>query len=120
MHCAKTIFAEEGIATFWNGLTAGLLRQCVYGTLRIALFDLGMDKLAARKGEENINLLDRGALGIFTGGLAMTIANPTDVVKVRFQAAMKSSSSGPPKYKTAFHAFPIIYREEGLRGFYQS
>ena len=120
LHCAKTIYAEEGLATFWNGLTAGLLRQAVYGTLRIAMFDVGINYLASSKGEDKITLLDRGALGILTGGLAMTIANPTDVVKVRFQAAMKSAGSGPPKYTNVFQAFPKIYAEEGLMGFYQS
>ena len=67
------------------------------GTLRIALYDQAYEYAKEYKGEDNITLFDRAALGILSGGLAMTVANPTDVVKVRFQAAAKSSTIGPKK-----------------------
>ena len=57
---------------------------------------------------------------IFPANLNIIIANPTDVVKVRFQAEIKGTSGGPPRYNNAFHAFKVIFAEEGMRGFYQS
>lgn len=33
------IAREEGVAALWNGIIPGLHRQCVYGGLRIALYE---------------------------------------------------------------------------------
>lgn len=43
-----------------------------------------MQRLRGKKGEQNITLLDRIGLGIFSGALAICIANPVDMLKVRF------------------------------------
>lgn len=119
--CGKKIMATEGFGAFFQGLQAGLMRQAVFGTLRIAFFDYGQQRMINTKGEKNITLLDRIGLGMGSGALAMCIANPTDVVKVRFQAEMKGSDpNAKPRYNNALHAFKVIYQEEGFRGFYQS
>lgn len=34
-----TIAQEEGISALWKGIIPGLQRQCVYGGLRIGLYD---------------------------------------------------------------------------------
>ena len=122
MDCAKKMYNEEGFLSFWNGLSAGLLKQAVFGTIRIALFDIFMVYLLMVKSEQLITITDRTILGLITGCLAVMISNPTDVVKIRFQAAIraKDNDNGPPKYKNICQAFPKIYREEGLYGFYQS
>lgn len=35
----KTIAREEGVSALWKGIVPGLHRQCLYGGLRIALYD---------------------------------------------------------------------------------
>ncbi|KAH1197088.1 Mitochondrial uncoupling protein 2 [Glycine max] len=35
----KTIAREEGISALWKGIVPGLHRQCLYGGLRIGLYD---------------------------------------------------------------------------------
>jgi solute carrier family 25 uncoupling protein 8/9 len=35
----KTIAREEGFSALWKGIVPGLHRQCLYGGLRIALYD---------------------------------------------------------------------------------
>lgn len=35
----KTIAKEEGVSSLWKGIVPGLHRQCLYGGLRIALYD---------------------------------------------------------------------------------
>ena len=116
-HCAKTIARKEGYSSFFKGLQAGVIRQFFFGTVRLVLFDYTKAKLAdAKGGEDKINLLDRIALGFATGTVAMTIANPTDVIKVRMQADKVTNQ----RYRNFFHAFWKISKEEGFRGFYQS
>ena len=34
-----TIAKEEGLSALWKGIIAGLRRQCIYGGLRIGLYE---------------------------------------------------------------------------------
>lgn len=56
--------------------------------------------------------------GITTGGLAVTFAQPTDVVKVRMQAQSSVSGAGR-RYKGAIHAYKTIAQQEGVRGLWK-
>jgi len=64
-------------------------------------------------GSNNVGL--RILAGITTGALAVSCAQPTDVVKVRMQAAGK----GPKKYKGCVDAYRMIAVEEGVRGLWR-
>lgn len=46
----------------------------------------------------------------------MLIAQPTDVVKVRFQAAQRVSGA---RYKSTIQAYRKIAAEEGVRGLWK-
>ncbi len=39
LHCIKTMIAEEGFASLYKGLNAGLQRQMVFASLRIGLYE---------------------------------------------------------------------------------
>ena len=115
--CAKTIARKEGFSSFFKGMEAGVIRQFFFGTIRLVLFDYSKAELAKMKGgADKLVLLDRICLGFITGCLAMTVANPSDVIKVRIQA----DSVNNQRYRNFFHAFYTIAKEEGFRGFYQS
>lgn len=51
--------------------------------------------------------------GAISGTIGSAIANPTDLVKVRFQAI---GPGKPLRYKNTFQAFAAIVRDEGFRG----
>lgn len=57
--------------------------------------------------------------GLTTGGLAVMLAQPTDVVKVRFQAQKKTSALSKPRYTSTIQAYKVIGREEGVRGLWK-
>ena len=40
MQCIKEVIKSEGVPTLYNGLTSGLVRQSIYGTGRLALYDV--------------------------------------------------------------------------------
>jgi len=48
--------------------------------------------------------------GLATGALAISIASPTDLVKVRMQAEGKLPEGTPKRYPSAFKAYGIIAR----------
>uniref|UniRef100_A0A6I8PE69 Uncoupling protein 2 n=1 Tax=Ornithorhynchus anatinus TaxID=9258 RepID=A0A6I8PE69_ORNAN len=55
--------------------------------------------------------------GCTTGALAVGLAQPTDVVKVRFQA--QARAAGSRRYQGTVDAYKTIAREEGLRGLWK-
>lgn len=57
--------------------------------------------------------------GCTTGAMAVTCAQPTDVVKVRFQAMIRLGTGGERKYKGTMDAYRTIAREEGIRGLWK-
>src|SRR5690606_34092291 len=72
LDCLTTVARQEGPLALYNGLSAGLLRQAVFASLRIGGFDVVMNSIANRKGGANkITLIDRIIGGIVTGGAAI-------------------------------------------------
>lgn len=56
--------------------------------------------------------------GCTTGAVAVACAQPTDVVKVRFQASRALSDSAC-RYSGTVDAYRTIAREEGIRGLWR-
>jgi solute carrier family 25 uncoupling protein 8/9 len=57
--------------------------------------------------------------GLTTGAFGIAIANPTDVIKIRFQV----DGNKPPnerRYTNVRDAYRKIYLTEGLRGFWRA
>ena len=72
------IIRNEGLGAFYQGLSAALLRQIIYGSLRLGSFSyLTRDK-------PDITFVQRLGYAFFTGAISISISNPTDVIKVRF------------------------------------
>jgi len=68
---------------------------------------------------EDPSILVKIAAGVTTGALGITVANPTDLVKVRMQAEGKLPEGVPKKYPSAVSAYGIIAKEEGLLGLWR-
>jgi len=64
-----------------------------------------------------MNIGVRVAAGITTGALAVMIAQPTDVVKIRLQAGNNGGSS--VRYNSTLHAYRNISSMEGVRGLWK-
>mmetsp|Transcript_559 Transcript_559/g.2139 ORF Transcript_559/g.2139 Transcript_559/m.2139 type:complete len:313 (-) Transcript_559:86-1024(-) len=120
-----TIAKEEGAAALWKGWQPGLHRQCLFGGLRIGLYDpvkSQVSRLMDGKGAAESSFGAKVVSGLITGGVAISIANPTDLVKVRLQAqgrqALAEAGKAPPKpkYPSAMAAYRMIAKEEGIAG----
>lgn len=132
---------QEGLSSWWKGLPAGLHRQFVYASLRMAMYPHIRDRLNNQKGPIAMcpDLVRQILAGMSSGAIGMTIANPTDVVKVRLQSAITRSSAsqqlpaadaqaaafttvGGRKYtvyRGALHAYATIVKEEGVLGLWR-
>jgi solute carrier family 25 (mitochondrial uncoupling protein), member 8/9 len=96
----KTIAAEEGAGALFGGLTAGLQRQMIFAGLRIGLYVPIRDMITGPLEEGQFpSLMQKIATAMISGTLAITVANPTDLVKVKMQAQGAGKLQGiPPKY----------------------
>lgn len=109
-----TIAREEGLAALWKGITAGLHRQFIYGGLRIGLYEPVKSFLVGSDFVGDIPLYQKILAALLTGAMAIVIANPTDLVKVRLQAEGKLPAGVPGRYAGALNAYFTIVRQEGL------
>jgi len=116
-----TISKEEGPRALYNGIVPGLQRQVAFCCIRIGLYDnvkgFYMDKFSNGGTKElgaGQNVLLRILAGCTTGALAVSCAQPTDVVKVRMQA-----QQGAPIYSSSFNAYQTIAQTEGVKGLWR-
>ncbi|XP_040195522.1 mitochondrial uncoupling protein 2-like [Rana temporaria] len=116
MGTITTMVKMEGPASLYNGLVAGLQRQMTFASIRIGMYD-SVKQFYCRQ-SENSGVACRLLAGSTTGALAVTFAQPTDVVKVRFQAHIKVID-GSKRYNGTMDAYKTIAKEEGVRGLWK-
>lgn len=116
-----TMARQEGARSLYNGLVPGLQRQMCFASIRIGLYDsvkLTYQKLVIKEGSPNLlqNFTIRLMAGVTTGCVAVLIAQPTDVVKVRLQA---QSIGGSRRYVGCWDAYRKISTQEGIKGLWK-
>ncbi|KAF3448995.1 hypothetical protein FNV43_RR09719 [Rhamnella rubrinervis] len=112
-----TIAREEGLTALWKGIVPGLHRQCVFGGLRIGLYEPVRNLYVGKDFVGDVPLSKKILAGLTTGALGITVANPTDLVKVRLQAEGKLPPGVPRRYSGALNAYSTIVRQDlGLFG----
>ncbi|KAL2095379.1 hypothetical protein ACEWY4_010098 [Coilia grayii] len=111
-----TMVRTEGARSLYSGLVAGLQRQMSFASVRIGLYD-SMKQFYTR-GSENASIVVRLMAGCTTGAMAVAFAQPTDVVKVRFQAQVRLTDGGK-RYNGTMDAYRTIARDEGVRGLWK-
>lgn len=112
----STMVRTEGPRSLYNGLVAGLQRQMSFASVRIGLYD-SMKQFYTR-GTESSGIVARLMAGCTTGAMAVALAQPTDVVKVRFQAQVRLVD-GERRYNGTLDAYRTIARDEGIRGLWK-
>uniref|UniRef100_A0A665UQL3 Dicarboxylate carrier UCP2 n=1 Tax=Echeneis naucrates TaxID=173247 RepID=A0A665UQL3_ECHNA len=112
----STMIRTEGPKSLYNGLVAGLQRQLCFASIRIGLYDNVKNFYTG--GKDNPGVLVRILAGCTTGAMAVSFAQPTDVVKVRFQAQMNLDGVAR-RYNGTMQAYKHIFQNEGLRGLWK-
>uniref|UniRef100_UPI00398E3FFE mitochondrial brown fat uncoupling protein 1 n=1 Tax=Pristiophorus japonicus TaxID=55135 RepID=UPI00398E3FFE len=111
-----TMIRTEGARSLYSGLVAGLQRQMSFASIRIGLYD--SVKQFYTRGKDHASIGTRILAGCTTGGLAVALAQPTDVVKVRFQA-QRNLRGVQKRYNGTLQAYKSIAKEEGVRGLWK-
>lgn len=107
----RTIAMNDGAKGFFRGLVPGLHRQLGFCTIRLGLYDT-TKAFYIENTPLNEGLPLRFAAGISTAVAAVCCAQPTEVVKIRMQAA----KAGTARYAGTMAAYYNIAVTEGARG----
>jgi len=109
---AANIAKTEGAGALYSGIVPGLQRQMAFSAIRIGAYEPVKQIYVEETGQTaGLGLMGcRIAAGITTGTLAILAAQPTDVVKVRMQAAGNKGT-----YKGVWDAYKTIAQKEGFK-----
>eukprot|EP01130_Rhizamoeba_saxonica_P011586 TRINITY_DN4816_c0_g1_i1.p1 TRINITY_DN4816_c0_g1~~TRINITY_DN4816_c0_g1_i1.p1 ORF type:complete len:262 (-),score=20.34 TRINITY_DN4816_c0_g1_i1:27-812(-) len=111
------ILREEGISGLLRGLTPSMLREASYSSLRLGLYSPTKNLCISSTGSDKDSFLVKITAGLVSGAIGSSIANPTDLIKIRFQTRLPEQ---PKPYKNTLHAFIHIYKYEGgIQGLYR-
>ena len=108
------IAKDEGIRTLYSGITAGIQRQMCFCGIRIGLYDHVKRFYGDDSHGNKPKVFTKVLASCTTATTAVLLFQPTEVVKIRFQAAGQQS-----KYSGTLNAYVTIGRSEGIRGLWK-
>jgi dicarboxylate transporter 10 len=116
------ILRTEGVLGFYSGISASLLRQLTYATVRFAIYEEMKQRLGKSSssnygdGATVLQLIAMASVSGFVGGVA---GNFADVLNVRMQHDAALPLHEQRRYKHALDGMVRMAREEGLGGWFR-
>lgn len=107
------IVQQEGVAALFSGVSATVLRQTLYSTTRMGLYDI-LKKKWSDPTTGNIPLVQKIAAGLIAGGIGAAVGNPADVAMVRMQADGRLPLAQRRNYKSVIDAISQMAKNEGV------
>lgn len=108
----RQVIRTEGAGALYNGLSAGLLRQASYTTVRMGAYNSLTERFSVDgKASFPVQLVS----GLVAGGTGAFIGTPAEVSLVRMTADGRLPPEQRRNYKNVFNALARIVREEGVR-----
>ncbi|XP_053792074.1 kidney mitochondrial carrier protein 1 isoform X1 [Vidua chalybeata] len=111
VHALVRICREEGLKALYSGIAPAMLRQASYGTIKIGTYQ-SLKRMFVERPEDE-TLMMNVLCGILSGVISSSIANPTDVLKIRMQAQGRTIQGG------MMGNFIQIYQKEGTKGLWK-
>ena len=113
---ARDIVASGKVLDLYTGLSAGLLRQGVYTTARMGLFDTFIKTLNknAESSNRSVSFGERAGAGLAAGGIAAMVGNPADLALIRMQSDGLKPVEKRANYRGVVDALMRVSRDEGV------
>uniref|UniRef100_A0A7S2W7F8 Mitochondrial carrier protein n=1 Tax=Mucochytrium quahogii TaxID=96639 RepID=A0A7S2W7F8_9STRA len=112
--CLRKIQTHEGTPALWKGLYPALVRQCLYSSCSLVLYEPVRDFVVKSTGGANsdgsVSYTQRLWSGGLAGAISITIFNWTEVLKTRMQTSSESLAVRA--------VISQVYRADGLLGFW--
>ncbi|KAL1569679.1 Mitochondrial uncoupling protein 5 [Salvia divinorum] len=107
------IIQQDGAAALFSGVSATVLRQTLYSTTRMGLYEILKNKWTDPK-TNRLPLSRKVAAGLIAGGVGAAVGNPADVAMVRMQADGRLPLSERRNYKSVVDAISQMSKKEGI------
>jgi dicarboxylate transporter 10 len=117
----------NGVLSLYNGMSAALLRQGTYSTVRFAFYEGAKEFLLAHSNksrsvdelkETKLPFYQKVIIAGLGGGIGSIFGSPFDLINVRMQNDFKLAVDKRRNYKHAGEALVRIARTEGVRTLY--
>ncbi|KAJ7553433.1 hypothetical protein O6H91_06G097600 [Diphasiastrum complanatum] len=112
------VVQNEGALALFSGVSAAILRQTLYSTTRLGLYDLLKQQWqnpSSQKEAAGLSLPKKVAAGLLAGGIGALVGNPADVAMVRMQADGRLPAHQRRNYAGVGDALVRMVREEGVK-----
>ncbi|KAG6585330.1 Mitochondrial uncoupling protein 4, partial [Cucurbita argyrosperma subsp. sororia] len=107
------IVQSEGVAALFSGVSATVLRQTLYSTTRMGLYDVLKTKWSDPN-SGNMPLSRKITAGLIAGGIGAAVGNPADVAMVRMQADGRLPVAQRRNYAGVVDAITKMSKQEGI------
>ncbi|KAI5669780.1 hypothetical protein M9H77_19633 [Catharanthus roseus] len=107
------IVQQEGMAALFSGVSATVLRQTLYSTTRMGIYDILKQKWTDPH-TKNMPLTRKIAAGLVAGAIGAAVGNPADVAMVRMQADGRLPVAQRRNYKSVVDAITQMSKNEGI------
>ncbi|CAH1437013.1 mitochondrial uncoupling protein 5 [Lactuca sativa] len=107
------IIQQDGAAGLFSGVSATVLRQTLYSTTRMGLYDMMKTKWTDPE-TGNMLLWKKIGAGLIAGGIGAAVGNPADVAMVRMQADGRLPAAQRRNYKSVVDAISQMAKSEGI------
>lgn len=111
---SSQIMKEGGVKAFYAGLDSAILRQVVYGTLRLGIFFNLSEYYKKQNNGGNLTAFQKVSASLIAGSFGSFIGNPADLCLVRMQADSTLPVDQRRNYSGVFNALSRIVNEEGV------
>lgn len=107
------IVRTEGVWALFSGVSATVLRQTLYSTTRMGLYDILKNKWTDPNSGD-IPLFKKIGAGFVAGGIGAAVGNPADVAMVRMQADGRLPPEQRRNYRSVVDAIGRMTEQEGV------
>ncbi|XP_045435393.1 mitochondrial glycine transporter isoform X6 [Pipistrellus kuhlii] len=108
----RSIYRSEGHRGLFSGLTATLLRDAPFSGIYLMFYNQTKAIVPHDQLDAALIPVVNFSCGVFAGVLASLVTQPADVIKTHMQLS-------PGKFRWIGQAVTIIFKDYGLRGFFQ-
>lgn len=114
-HVIQSVIRNEGVTALYTGLSAGLLRQASYTTVRMGVYTSLFDTYSRDyAGGKQPGFLIKAAIGMTAGAIGAFFGTPAEVSLIRMTSDGRLPAAERRGYKNVFDALVRITREEGV------
>ncbi|XP_076358006.1 mitochondrial 2-oxoglutarate/malate carrier protein-like isoform X1 [Tachypleus tridentatus] len=111
-HAVRSIVKQEGLFGLYSGLSAGLLRQASYTTVRMGVYSTLFEKIS--KDGKPPNFFMKAGIGMTAGAVGAFFGTPAEISLIRMTADGRLPIAERRGYMNVFDALIRITREEGV------